>query len=243
MRAGGHGRGRVQIRTGLGPHLLGGRAETLSTGWMRGVRGPLTRAVRLLHVPGAKRMVSRVRGSTTGSRARWQCPGDVGKSPGGWRVSGPHHRERVSIHPAPDRRAERTWGEAQSGGAGAPGLPPDGAATPSAPLLPQKQARTGSSFLSGFFFQKKEQSIVYNESTWTTADVTVQPQAQEHGPHPQGPGHPVGTGSPGLASGTTLPFPWDKGVKAGRSGVHVDPPHRPRVGRDSKAAPNGRAAA
>lgn len=100
--------------------------------------------------------MSRVRGSTTGSRAWWQCPGDVGESPGGWRVSGPHHRERVSIHPAPDRRAERTWGEAQSGGAGAPGLPPDGTATPSAPLLPQKRARTGFSFLSGFF-KKKEQ--------------------------------------------------------------------------------------
>lgn len=210
MRAGGHGRGRVQLRTGLGPHLLGGRAGTLSTGWMRGVRGPLTRAVRLLHVPGAKRTVSRVRGSTTGSRARWQCPGDVGESPGGWHVSGPHHRERVSIHPAPERRAERTWGEAQSRGAGAPGLPPDGTATPSAPLLPQKQARTGSSFLSGFF-KKKEQSIVYNESTWTPADATVQPQAQEHGPHPRARVTPWAPGPLGLRLGPPCHFSGTRG--------------------------------
>ena len=215
--------GPGSAQDGVGSSPAGGQGwDPLLTGWMRGVRGPLTRAVRLLHVPGAKRMVSRLRGSTTGSRARRQCPGNVGESPGGWRVSGPHHREGVSINPAPDRRTERTWGEAQNGGAGAPGLSPDGTATPSTPLLPQKQARRGSSFLSVFL--KKEQNIVYNESTWTTADVTVQPQAPEHGPHPQGPGHPVGTGSPGLASGTTLPFPRDKGVKAERSGGHVDPP-------------------
>lgn len=124
-----------------------------------------------------------------------------------------------------------------------PGFHPTEPPPPAPHFSPRNKPEQGPHFCQVFFFQKKEQSIVYNESTWTTADVTVQPQAQEHGPHPQGPGHPVGTGSPGLASGTTLPFPWDKGVKAGRSGVHVDPPHRPRVGRDSKAAPNGRAAA